>query len=344
MESESNVARVAAIVRANRKTERTVYQRRDRCLAGGAAGLERDATRPERGPPLKGATIERVVAVRLNEKPRKGARQSLHKTAGAVGLSHSSARARSFQPSKGPDIRRYLKKRRAGAMTNNDKRRRARLRLRRSTAPGAGFSGERLSAIAVRNCCASCNAIGRNAAKSLDLHLAVDNYATHKHSKVKTWIKLHLRFTPASGPRINRLERFFGPLASGADRRHVPIARAASVRVNTFVLSRLSISQAIVKPPPAPNQAKSVRYPLNRAQSDRARRADQSRDRAFGFFICVDDIRYYFGLSRFSRNRRLEFTKKIEIPLRRAKYWHGLRACDFSVTRARGGIRGSKFA
>jgi transposase len=28
----------------------------------------------------------------------------------------------------------------------------------------------------------------------LDLHLNVDNYATHKHLKVKAWLKLHPRF------------------------------------------------------------------------------------------------------------------------------------------------------
>jgi transposase len=36
----------------------------------------------------------------------------------------------------------------------------------------------------------------------LDLHLIVDNYATHKHPKVKQWLKrhprFHLHFTPTS--------------------------------------------------------------------------------------------------------------------------------------------------
>jgi transposase len=65
-------AGVAAIVRATRKTKRTVYRWRDRYIARGAAGLERDATRPGRKPPLKAATIERVVTMTLNEKPPKG--------------------------------------------------------------------------------------------------------------------------------------------------------------------------------------------------------------------------------------------------------------------------------
>src|SRR5580693_1937611 len=48
----------------------------------------------------------------------------------------------------------------------------------------------------------------------LDLHLIVDNYATHKHPKVKAWLKRHIRFhlhfTPTSASWLNLVERFFG--------------------------------------------------------------------------------------------------------------------------------------
>ena len=43
--------------------------------------------------------------------------------------------------------------------------------------------------------------------KALDLHLIVDNYATHKHEKVKTWLKqnnrVHLHFIPTSSSWLN---------------------------------------------------------------------------------------------------------------------------------------------
>src|SRR5882724_335272 len=46
--------------------------------------------------------------------------------------------------------------------------------------------------------------------KSLDLHVVVDNYATHKHAKVKTWLKRHPRFhfhfTPTSASWISLVE------------------------------------------------------------------------------------------------------------------------------------------
>ena len=83
-------AGVTGIIEAIGKTKRTAYRWRDRYLSGGVAGLERDATRPGRKPPLDAATIERVVNMTLNEKPPRGTHWSLRKMAKAVGLSHSS--------------------------------------------------------------------------------------------------------------------------------------------------------------------------------------------------------------------------------------------------------------
>jgi transposase len=61
--------------------------------------------------------------------------------------------------------------------------------------------------------------------KSLDLHAVVDNYATHKHPKVKVWLKrhprFHLHFTPTSASWINLVERFFGLITGDAIRRGV---------------------------------------------------------------------------------------------------------------------------
>jgi len=41
----------------------------------------------------------------------------------------------------------------------------------------------------------------------LDLHLIVDNYGTHKHPRVKSWLRRHLRFhlhfTPTSSSWLN---------------------------------------------------------------------------------------------------------------------------------------------
>ena len=47
----------------------------------------------------------------------------------------------------------------------------------------------------------------------LDLHLIIDNYATHKHPKVQSWLKRHKRFhihvIPTSSSWLNVIERWF---------------------------------------------------------------------------------------------------------------------------------------
>jgi transposase len=55
--------------------------------------------------------------------------------------------------------------------------------------------------------------IDRATPPHLDVHLIVDNYATHKHAKVKAWLaqhpRFHLHFTPTSASWLNLVERFF---------------------------------------------------------------------------------------------------------------------------------------
>lgn len=58
-----------------------------------------------------------------------------------------------------------------------------------------------------------------------DLHLIVDNYATHKHPKVQKWLarhpRFHLHFTPTSSSWLNMVERFFRDLTQNGLRRGV---------------------------------------------------------------------------------------------------------------------------
>src|SRR4051794_7754742 len=58
--------------------------------------------------------------------------------------------------------------------------------------------------------------INRETPRDLDLHLIVDNDATHKHPKVRAWLARHPRFTvhftPTSSSWLNLVERFFADL------------------------------------------------------------------------------------------------------------------------------------
>jgi transposase len=57
----------------------------------------------------------------------------------------------------------------------------------------------------------------------LDLHLIVDNYGTHKHKRVKSWLKrhprFHLHFIPTSSSWLNMVERWFGEITRKRIRR-----------------------------------------------------------------------------------------------------------------------------
>lgn len=57
----------------------------------------------------------------------------------------------------------------------------------------------------------------------LQLHLILDNYSTHKHPKVRAWLRrhprFHLHFIPTSSSWLNLIERFFAELTAKRIRR-----------------------------------------------------------------------------------------------------------------------------
>jgi transposase len=57
----------------------------------------------------------------------------------------------------------------------------------------------------------------------LNLHLIVDNYGTHKHPRVKSWLgrhpRFHLHFIPTSSSWLNMVERWFRELTDKRIRR-----------------------------------------------------------------------------------------------------------------------------
>ena len=61
--------------------------------------------------------------------------------------------------------------------------------------------------------------------KDKDLHIIVDNYSTHKHEKVRNWLKrnkrVFLHFIPTSSSWLNLVERFFGVLTEKQLKRGV---------------------------------------------------------------------------------------------------------------------------
>lgn len=67
--------------------------------------------------------------------------------------------------------------------------------------------------------------IDKQVPTSLDIHVIADNYSTHKHQKVKQWLKdnprFHMHFTPTSASWTNMVERFFRDITEKRLRRGV---------------------------------------------------------------------------------------------------------------------------
>ncbi|TET87112.1 MAG: IS630 family transposase [Dehalococcoidia bacterium] len=67
--------------------------------------------------------------------------------------------------------------------------------------------------------------IERQTPKDKDIHMILDNYATHKHPEVKEWLekhpRYHLHFTPTSASWLNQVEIWFGILTQRRIRRGI---------------------------------------------------------------------------------------------------------------------------
>jgi transposase len=67
--------------------------------------------------------------------------------------------------------------------------------------------------------------IDREVPKRLQVHLILDNYATHNHPNVRAWLAKHprfeLHFTPTSSSWLNMVEIFFSQLTDKAIRRGI---------------------------------------------------------------------------------------------------------------------------
>jgi putative transposase len=75
---------------------------------------------------------------------------------------------------------------------------------------------------------------------ALDVHLILDNYATHKHAEVRTWLaarpRFHLHFTPTYSSWLNQVERWFGLITQQALRRgSFKSVKELITKINHFV-------------------------------------------------------------------------------------------------------------
>lgn len=82
--------------------------------------------------------------------------------------------------------------------------------------------------------------IEANVPDDMDVHLVIDNYATHKHPKVKRWLarrpRYHVHYTPTYASWLNQVEIWFNLITQRAIRRGTfRSVRALVEKIDRFV-------------------------------------------------------------------------------------------------------------
>jgi putative transposase len=82
--------------------------------------------------------------------------------------------------------------------------------------------------------------LDRNLPADLDVHLIIDNYGTHKHPKVRTWLaarpRYHVHYTPTYASWLNQVERWFALITQQSIRRgSVQSVRELIANINHYV-------------------------------------------------------------------------------------------------------------
>jgi transposase len=91
--------------------------------------------------------------------------------------------------------------------------------------------------------------IERNVPRDLDVHLVMDNYATHKTPAIRKWLgsrpRWHVHFTPTASSWVNMVERFFADITEKQIRRGV---HRSTQELETAIRTYLDAVNAKPKP------------------------------------------------------------------------------------------------
>lgn len=250
----------------------TVQLWRDRFIAAGLDGINKDAQRPGRPKTISEAKIKEVVEATMNSRPEAATHWSTRTMGQAQDLSKDSVhriwqkhglqphRVENFKFSKDPNffekledvVGLYMDPPDKALVLSFDEKSQIqaldRTQLLLPIRPGIParqthdykrngtttlFAALNMHDGSVISDCMPrhrhveflkfLKQIDNETASDLDLHIIMDNYATHKHEKVKNWLKRHKRFhfhfVPTSSSWLNMVERFFSEITEKRIRR-----------------------------------------------------------------------------------------------------------------------------
>src|SRR5207249_1681206 len=152
----------------------TVQLWRERFLALRLEGLKKDAPRPGRIPSIPEKKVRAVVQATLHTTPRGATHWSIRTMAKAQGISRMAVQS---------------------SWDRHDYKRNCTTTLFASLIMLDGkVIGDCMPRHRHQEFIRFLNKIDAETPSNLDLHLIVDNYATHKHPRVKSWMRRHPRF------------------------------------------------------------------------------------------------------------------------------------------------------
>ena len=182
------------IARTLRISRPTVQLWRQRFLALRLPGLEKDAPRPGRIPRISHHKVSAVIHATLHSTPPNATHWSARSLAKAQGLSKDA-------------IHRIWK----------------RYNWKPHLIETFQLIGDCMPRHRHQEFIRFLQLINAQTPLDLDLHLIVDNYGTHKHPRVHSWLKRHPRFhlhcIPTSSSWLNLVERWFREITDKRIRR-----------------------------------------------------------------------------------------------------------------------------
>ena len=133
--------------------------------------------------------------------------------------------------------------------------------------------------------------IERSVASELDIHVILDNYATHKHPAVRAWLdkhpRVHFHFIPTSSSWLNLVERFFSELTTRQLKRLAVTSVDQLIEAINHYIDRRNDNPT---PLPKPKPLSSSILPSLPSPHRTASAHPSPRSRDFGYTALADRI------------------------------------------------------